>query len=333
MKPKGLILIALCIVTFLVLLLGGCTRKPTQVIVESDVCMNCHYDGTYMTAIMAQWQTSVHATGAGFERNGTTCAPCHTSEGFVETLETGADSTTAPVANPSVIGCRTCHHPHTTYDFTLRTNEPVRIMLTGEIFDRGNGNLCANCHQPRILSPLPIVGGDSVNITSTRWSPHHGTQSAMLIGTGGYELPGSAAYENSEHTTAVTNGCPTCHMATPYGIQAGGHTMNLIYVNHGADVDLTTGCNRTGCHNKITSFDVDGVQTQVEGLLEELGTLLVTEGILNDSTGEAIVGKWSSIQAGALLNYLLVKEDRSMGVHNADYIRALLQNSIDALSP
>ncbi len=34
---------------------------------------------------------------------------------------------------------------------------------------------------------------------------------------------------------------------------------------------------------------------------------------------------FSSNQAGALLNYLLVKEDRSGGVHNYRYIKALLK--------
>ena len=77
------------------------------------------------------------------------------------------------------------------------------------------------------------------------------------------------------------------------------------------------------------SFDVDGVQTDVQNKLEELGTLLENIGLLQD--GHPVVGTYPEVQAGALWNYITVEEDGSLGVHNPWYIEMLLQSSLDAL--
>jgi hypothetical protein len=47
--------------------------------------------------------------------------------------------------------------------------------------------------------------------------------------------------------------------------------------------------------------------------------------------GNPVVGTYPEEQAGALWNYIRVEEDRSLGVHNSAYIKALLQAGIDAL--
>lgn len=294
------------------------------------ICGTCHNVSTTVKAKIIQWEHSKHATGGNFERNGTSCAICHTSEGFRERLVTGANATAAVIQNPTPPNCRTCHNIHTNYDetdFNLSSSSPVTLMINNETVDIGKGNLCALCHQPRPVSPMPTLNGPDVTITN-RFGGHYGIQAATLGGTGYFEFPGET-YTNSSHTTVVTEGCPTCHMADAYGWQAGGHTMKMSYDYHGTETQNLAGCK--SCHSDIKNFDVNGVQTEVEGLLAELKTKLAKVGIYDEAAGLAKAGKWTALQAGAYLNFQMATKDRSEGVHNAKYIKAVLKNTIAAL--
>ena len=188
----------------------------------------------------------------------------------------------------------------------------------------GKGNLCSNCHQPRIPDPMPVKGGDDVILTSTRWGIHHGPQSALVAGTAGYEFEGES-YGSNPHA-GVDNTCITCHMAKPYGAQAGGHTMKMAYDLHGTMEYNIAGC--TECHDDDIVNKLETKGEEVEELLVELQSKLIANGVLNESGSIIINKKISADNAGALLNYLLVEEDRSFGVHNPTYIVALLKNSI-----
>ncbi|MFQ6121998.1 MAG: hypothetical protein ACE5LA_02940, partial [Dehalococcoidales bacterium] len=289
------------------------------------VCSACHDDTTLIKARQVQWANSLHGSGSTFERNAASCAGCHTSQGFVARIAKGMDLAPEDVSNPAPINCRTCHQIHTNFtkdDFALTTTKPVKLLTTGDTFDMGEGNLCANCHQPRLAAPE--VGGGDVEITSPYWGPHHGPQSAILLGVAGYGKSTGAGI----HYSVVKEGCPVCHMADAYGAQAGGHTMSMEYIYHGHETPNLAGCET--CHADIESFDRNGVQTEVEALLDELRELLIADGIMDD-TDHAVPGTYSAERAGALFNYLMVLEDRSDGVHNPAYAKALLQTAIDAL--
>ncbi|MCL5990618.1 MAG: hypothetical protein M1419_00760 [Bacteroidetes bacterium] len=312
----------------------------------TEVCKTCHNESTVMYAKMIQWENSVHATGVDFERNDSTCAPCHTSEGFRETIVTGKENCAAKIKNPSGQNCRTCHFVHANFDstdFRLTWPNTTVLRLSGQTtLDIGKGNLCARCHQARAVNPLPVPAGDSLSITSNRWGPHHGPMANILNGMGGYVFPGKV-YENSPHAQMVSNGCVSCHMADAFGAQAGGHTMKMTYDYHGNETDNLAGCINTGCHPAAKSFDIDNVQTDVEVMLVNLRNNLAGRGWLDTASSGGLYHldilkassskplRVSSDQAGAILNYLLVASDRSMGVHNAKYIKGLLQNSIEAL--
>ena len=315
-----------------VLALGGCEGPtgPEGPEGESgtEECMQCHSENTALLAIEGQYENSAHGAGANIDRNSSTCARCHTHEGFLALLETGSSGSPA---NPSRIHCFTCHLPHTSGNFNLRTQTPVTFLLGG-VFDRGHGNLCANCHQARVPNPRVAVAPDSTNITNNRWGPHHGGQANMLVGMGGYEFAGYE-YENSPHTVAVTNGCPSCHMATPVGAKAGGHSMNVTYDNDGEEGQLVTGCNAEDCHyGAVEDFSYAGAQAEVELLLEDLHAALLSRSLI-DADGLPVPGKYTEAEAGAIYNFLFVEEDRSAGIHNTDYAVALLQSSLDKLGP
>ena len=305
----------------------------------NQTCTECHTGDTDLKVRQVQWAASTHAKGGNFERgDDAACAACHAHEGFVDRIATGEQSASQGFDNPSPINCRTCHQIHTTYtdaDYALTTTAPVDLWINGETIDLGDGNLCAQCHQPRVPSPLPAMGGADVTITSGYWGTHYGTQSTVLAATGGYEFTGPATYPTAPHfhgdVSVNPDGCSTCHMAAAYGAQSGGHTMYMAYMYHGSATPNTDGCEE--CHSSAADwddFDYGNVQTDVEALLGQLSTKLLAVGIM-DATGHAVPGTWTSDQAGALMNYLLLHYEGSDGVHNPTYVKALLTNTIAAL--
>ena len=297
----------------------------------TTTCVECHSDNQVLFARENQWAASTHATGGNFERNDAECAACHTSQGFLERMANGTHEADGKVNNPNPPNCYTCHQIHSTYtpeDLAFTYAEPLQLWISGTDVDMGAGNLCANCHQPRIPDPLPVPGGDNVTIGSPYWGAHHGPQAAILVGGGGYEV--GSGYSNSAHTVMVSDGCVTCHMAEPYGVQAGGHSMGMTYDYHGHEVINTAGC--VECHTDEAALEtkIEDTQANIEGLLTDLSSLLIAQGVL-DSSYHAVPGEMSSDQAGGVMNFNMVREDGSFGVHNHAYAKKLLENSIESL--
>ena len=285
-------------------------------------CGTCYDVSTSILAKQIQWEESLHGSGGAYVRGSSaSCAPCHSSEGFsmkVAGMEvTGSD-------DPTPVNCRTCHDIHTNYDITdyaLATTAPVELtgsMPSTMTVDIGKGNLCANCHQTRNRSSYGLeVGGPDVTITSSHYGPHHGVQTNCLVGESAFELPGTLAYTNSAHATAVSDGCVTCHLSS--------HTFE-------ASEDA---CET--CHADIDGFDYRGVQTEIKGLVVELAALLYADGLIEhaepdeDGAYHNLKKTTTSAKAGALFNFIWVaNEDGSNGIHNTKYTRAMLQNSIEA---
>ncbi len=277
-------------------------------------CSECHNDTTLITGEKAQWSESKHGTGGAYVRGtSASCAGCHSGGGFSERIAAGLhpNEVEAGDPNPTRQDCRACHQIHTTFtgaDFALETTDPVVLFVSGETFDMGLGNLCANCHQPRRAFPEAVDG--QVEVNSTHWGPHHGVETTMLLGVGGALVEGSP----SAHAQMVPDGCVTCHMG-----DGRSHTYE-------PDVD-----NCAGCHADLEDFDKNGVQTEVEELAAEVGELLVAKGLL-DEEGHPVVGFYPEAEAGALWNYLyVVNDDASGGVHNSAYTKAMLEAALEAL--
>jgi hypothetical protein len=261
-----------------------------------------------------QWEISNHGSGTSWVR-GTraSCAGCHSHEGFATTIEAGIAANeveTAPEVSSSA-NCRTCHQIHNTYteeDWALTTTEAVVLFaLEDAIFDGGEGNLCTNCHQP--MSSIAAADGEgNIEVTSTHWGPHHGPQSTMLLGLGGAgEVEGSA----SAHASMVEDTCVSCHISNT------DHTFTPV----------VAAC--TGCHADAEDFDLNGLQTEVQTLLDELLVLLEEAEMYHD--GHPVEGTYEAAKAQALWNYIFIaNEDASLGVHNPSYTKALLEASIAA---
>lgn len=283
-------------------------------------CTECHNDTTLITGKKTAWAESRHGSGEAFVR-GTrnSCAGCHSGGAFSARIAEGLspNEVEAGDPNPTRQDCRACHQIHTTYtgaDFALETTDPVALYaVEGATFDGGEGNLCVNCHQPRRAFP-EAEGGMITGITE-HWGPHHGPQSSMLLGVAGAGVEGSS----SAHYKQVENTCVGCHM--------GENDSHFFEPEVAACVE---------CHDDAENFDIGGVQTEVQAMLDELGDLLVAEGVLSENgpDGHPTVEEAPENVAIALYNWIYVAhEDKSLGVHNPEYTRDLLQAGLDGLAP
>lgn len=315
--------------------------------VGTQACIACHSD-EHRNPIRADYELSGHGSGTSWARgvNNASCASCHHNQGFMDILSGQfIDDNGLPTSNTAdgayaveePITCTGCHTEHRSFDFendgndyAVRTVEAVQLTLDPTIQidirnssdELGLSNLCVNCHQPRNSYPIPS-GTDDYAITSSRFGPHHGPQSTLFEGIMGANIPGATGYPgvgSSGHRTGSS--CITCHMGEPTeaGVD-GGHTwkptLNACVV----------------CHEGMTE-----IPTEIAGFTEDYNTLknlLIEKGAL-DADGN-ILGSGGSPNvlpvkvAQALWNWSTLTEDKSNGIHNPIYTRALLANSIEAL--
>ena len=299
---------------------------------DNSLCAGCH------DAQITEWETSVHALSAGGDPEALTeewgrssCDYCHTSEGFIRTYDPSY-ATYEFGELLSQIGCPTCHDPHLGEngggnDAQLRTEDAVTLSYyapededdapTAEGY--GPGQTCMQCHKAR--RNYDNVMGQIAN-GSGHFGPHSSPQTDMFIGAGSYEIPG---YDYTDrygtHATIVAEGCPTCHMA--FSEDAGGHVVH----DFRPSVD-----NCQGCHPSATDFDVNGVQTEIHGKMDELAQLLgyIDGQDLADNLNDEFTGNetWPEWQREAVYGFIFTWNSGDFGVHNQNYANTLLDNAI-----
>ena len=300
-----------------------------------------HFDGT-------AWGNSVHAVTTTDPAGNATCVGCHTGTGFIQRMD-GISPITDTAYHP--IDCAACHEPHGATQ-TGTTNQ-IRNMISVTLADgtavpltgndsrgyavtAGEGILCMQCHQAR------VEASTYVNSTagSAHYGPHEGPQADMLMGTNGYtygqEIPTSA------HQFVVPNSCITCHMqevasTDPGFLHVGDHTFTPSYTPAGGQKEMLVAACQT-CHGPdVTTFDfplldydgngvIQGVQTEVQNLLNTLSTLLPPNNSVKTSL--AIDSTWNQHQLQAAYNWQFVNNDGSRGIHNTAYAVGLLKASI-----
>ena len=280
-------------------------------------CTECHNETTVITGKKVAWEGTKHSVGTSAAYAGSRggCSACHSGGTFKAMVAEGAhpgnyEGETLDVTHQD---CRTCHEIHTSYtgdDWALTTTDAVTLYAFEDVtFDGGQGNLCGVCHQPRTAITEADADGN-IEVTSTHWGPHHGPQTAVLLGVGGAgEVEGIA----SGHLLEVENSCVTCHIG-----ESDDHS---FAPSIGSCLE---------CHEDVEDFDFSGLVTEVDAMLVELSALLEADGLYHD--GEPVVGVYPAAKAQALWNYILIaSEDASYGIHNPAYVRALLESSIEAM--
>lgn len=322
--------------------LFGKTNNPAwpsiSVSYSSGDCNQCH-DAPTHHIYGTQWLNSGHAVSP--RQTGSSCVRCHTAQGFGNYVN-GAPAVSTDY-NP--INCQTCHEPH---GDTTPTNNPHMIRSLASVTfqdgttvtNAGEGLLCMQCHQARVQASTYAT---DPNNASSHFGPHHGPQGDMLEGVNGFTY--GEAIPSSAHANAVTNTCVTCHMqslpsSNPSYLTAGGHTFHLAATNG----DLVAACQT--CHgSSVTSFDialkdydgdgvVQGVQTEVQHLMDKLSTLLPNgSGVIDGLVKTPVTAKtWTAPQIEAAYNWQFVHDDGSYGIHNTAYAVGLLKASIANLT-
>jgi hypothetical protein len=303
-------------------------------------CTACHNDTTLIAGKMYAWQTSRHGTVNEdwlVEGSQQTCSGCHSGAGFIARmaagqnfLDWGAAKVTTPDATPQT--CRTCHTIHTTYtkdDFALRSTTAVALVKGGTTFDKGKGNLCANCHQARrYMADFPVkdAAGNVVAgmyAASSRFNPHLSGQSDVLMGVGG----GTVAGTPGAHYTITTDSCVTCHLG-----DAKNHTFK-------GQISVCVTCHADAKADANGRIDVNydaaksGAVARIQAKFDTLKAGLTKLGLV-DANGSAVTAPaagYDEAHAWPLWVYGYIMEDGSMGVHNPKYINALLDAAIAGL--
>jgi hypothetical protein len=310
-------------------------------------CNQCHDDPTHHFK-GTSWENSMHAVTTTDPAGNATCVGCHTGTGFIQRME-GVSPITDTSYHP--IDCAACHEPHgitqpgTTHQIrnmiSVTLADGTTVPLTGNDsrgypVSAGEGILCMQCHQARVNAATYVDNTPG----SAHYGPHEGPQADMLMGTNGYTY--GESIPTSAHQFVVPNGCVTCHMqevatTDPGFLKVGDHTFTPSYTPPGGQKEMLVAACQT-CHGPdITTFDfplldydgtgpIQGVQTEVQNLLDQLSTMLPPDNSVKTSL--TIDSTWSQHQLEAAYNWLFVNNDGSRGIHNTAYAVGLLKASI-----
>jgi len=324
-------------------------------------CAQCH-DSLSHHYKTAEWNNSKHAvatrTPSGPTR--TQCVRCHTAAGFADFISTGNVYGSNTVYE--AITCAACHDPHdATNPHQLRA-APIYTLPDGTtVTNAGLGALCMQCHHSR-------NGEASTNIANYQqgkptWAG--GSSFGVHDSTAGDVIEGVNAITygkiipSGSHSATITNVCVGCHMqpvaaTDPAFTKAGGHSFNMNYsvVTNGltnvvAKVDVCV-----KCHGPMEDFNlvrkdyngdgvIEGIQTEVQKLLNQLSTLLpnstyradgnyVADGVVKSSI--SVKTNWPTKFLNGAWNWQLIGREGSMGIHNAPFSVGVLKASIADLN-
>ncbi len=307
---------------------------------DVKVCAQCH-DAPTHHSIVREYAISAHGMNAVQEEdagvNGASCAKCHNGTGFY-LYATGQKISGTQGVMP--IGCASCHDPHSeTNAHQLRKVTADTLMNGFAIPDAGTGGLCMNCHKSRRTADT------YTKKWASHYSPHYGTQTDMFYGQNAVQFGDKSITGVTTHTQ-LTDACVTCHMSAASGNVAyllGSHTWKMSGPDGtGKMTDNVTVCE--SCHGPLSSFDdikapedydgngkVEGVQTEVKGLLAKLAAILPKDtagSVRTDSA--AIAGNPNYLKA--VYDYYYVVNDGSYGVHNAKYTFGILTRALGTLT-
>ncbi|MBI3950676.1 MAG: hypothetical protein HY314_09510 [Acidobacteria bacterium] len=274
----------------------------------------------------------------------------------------------ATLAEPGLqppVACATCHDPHAFNEPFAGRYGPASLQLrmhgevampTGVTKDAKESAVCVSCHANR---RDPAYKADYQAGKKTR-GPHGNPQADVFYGITAAAFDfGKGDYTNSYHDLFVQEACIQCHMAAnpvvapgPDGqvgtrddvkaLSAGGHSWNLVGEFEGKPVENVGAC--TGCHAGLTTLNrpargdydgdgaVEGIQSEVEGLLNVLAAELPKDAQGNVLSYPIRADNTTELQRMALWNYWLITNDGSRGVHNAGFAVQVLQRSYQELT-
>jgi hypothetical protein len=331
-------------------------------------CAQCHDNlpqGTGAEIKYTEWSGSLHAhptrTPSGPGRQN--CVRCHTAMGFKDFIEHAGTTNVPYVTNTTyeAITCAACHDPHDASNpHQLRAANIYTLPEGTTVTNVGLGALCMNCHHSRNGEANQNIANYKLGLPTwaggSSFGVHDSTAGDMVEGvnaiTYGKVIP------SGSHSAVIPNVCVGCHMqpvatTDPAFGQAGGHTYSMTYkvVSGGVTntLDKVDVCIK--CHGPIEGFNfarkdydgdgvIDGVQTEVQHLLDKLSRLLpnstyrgdgnyVADGLVKSPSTKT---NWQNKFLQATWNWQFVNVEGSKGVHNAPYTVGVLKASLADLT-
>ncbi|MBX2993140.1 MAG: T9SS type A sorting domain-containing protein [Bacteroidetes bacterium] len=339
--------------------------KKAGLSIKADVCNVCH-DGSRRHSIGTYFEQSGHSQlhyGGAAEGGRANCQPCHTGAGFLYyTRNAPASYDTIGIAAKWVlsrdagtsISCQACHDPHGNNNpYQLRS---VRLdsLRNGyripESFNNNPGMLCAHCHSSRYSINVRIKANQPPYYGfNARFYAHYNTQADMLYGSNGSQVESDFLGLNTHG--GLEGGCTSCHMQKRKNRLDGSnnllsnHSFSMTDTIFAGNVYKPTDACKS-CHGHIEDFNdirafydfdrngvIEGVQTEVQGLLTQL------KAILPQRNGEVIGGGTVNAADSAMIHnrldlirgiwaYKFVLYDGSLGIHNTKYAVRLLYQAL-----
>lgn len=247
------------------------------------------------------------------------CVRCHSGEGYSSFLENPKNQAAWTNVKQTIV-CATCHDPHSDANaFQLRVvSKPVELPF--EVTkDVGLSATCFECHNSRtdpanaIKSSFPHYNSIAEFISNTGGVTYGATVANSPHGdlVGVSPIPNPAAKDDPEAAKFlfskpgddkgnIPGPCVTCHMTAPITDQkdpnyekVGGHSFNTVSPD--GKFQYTGSCQ--SCHQGLDKFDftakadydgngkVEGVQTEVKGLLDAVWGQLEAKGVKKVPTG------------------------------------------------
>ena len=294
------------------------TIDSARVSLSAEVCGSCHGEPARHGRFQ-QWAESGHANAqlAIDESGSSSCARCHTAQGFMLWLKQGdltkqlqganGNATAAELAALGITKdtalpqtCATCHDPHQQgtisgepTNATVRVVDETKLLPAGfQATEVGKGALCMTCHNTR-------NGIHNIDAPPTSYSaPHTAAQADVLMGENAYF---TEVGERSPHSY-LQDTCVTCHMEkTPppaeFSYEGAG-------TNHAFKADITI-CSE--CHSP--TMNGAALQAGVEAKLEDLGSAmsayllkkLPAQTTFKDYTPHTLGGKSYDVKSAAIV--------------------------------
>jgi hypothetical protein len=282
-------------------------------VLRDDVCAVCH-DAPPRYGHVVAWRGSrmAHADHDARARSDRACVRCHTTWGFLETLDRPpgerdrrVDRSPPPHAGPVGITCAACHAVHDRdtggpAGHLLRAPPaPPLFAATGADATAAGNGVCLPCHTPDATAGAPRA-----------------TAAALMFARGGLDPRSGRPLTGTPAHASVTGGCVGCHRGGAAGVERGA--------GHGFQAAPAV-C--APCHPRPLA--ASDLPQQARRLWERWRGDAATAAFPH-ATGAAL--DLETPRGRALWNVLLVLEDPAAAAHNARYARALLAASEPVLS-
>jgi len=346
MNNKSLLLILSFLILAIMLSLPGCDELVTETVnttvTDSTLaigCFNCHKSNeNVFLRPKGQWENSKHASAIALDTiltDGCDGAKCHTHEGYIEEFDSVFISNNVQY---SVIGCFTCHDPHSheydTWDDNLLSilrggSEEEYVSLANDSLYFMNANdksiMCVNCHRDVNNLTDPVNGAtEDLTITSDN-IPHFSPQADVILGFNGFSFKSSSKIATHREALSSTNACLTCHYGTGKGYQFGEHTFRLADETE----EYVKNCNLGGCHTDLTDFSSIEIISNIKIMSDSLEYIFSNMNLLDENNNYRTDTTFSPNLVRMFSNYFLYQRDGSMGVHNPGYFEQILSESVE----